>query len=565
MRLKIAVPVVLAGLLLAALGVAQTTFWAPASTMTATTATDVQKAPVTIVDAGLRPDDLEKLDVTIEGEGDFVVAMGRADDVEAWVGKAANIRLTGVSEGEIEATFTEGEKSVPDPRGSDLWVSEETASGKVVQSWVDPAPGEWSLLIAADGKSPAPTSVSVSWPNDETTPFAIPLIVVGALVAVFGMALAFTSKRGGGRRATAAGSRSARRNGRSGASVYRGSGRRNSMAVPAVRLSLISAVLAGLVATGAPATQAVSTSSEDSGPSKIETTPALLDSQLARILESVATAVSEADAARDPKMLEGRLGGAAEQLRSANYEVQAKAPDEEPLVPVAAKPVLTQMITTKQDWPRTVVAVTQGEKNEVPQALVLTQKDPRSNYQLVSATQMLPGTTFPKVPAGGVGVEPQDKGAAEGLKSSPEAALETLAKTLTASKSKADDGIAENTFVDDVIGSQTATVKSDQSKFADIKFTHKVDPERTHSLKTGDGGAIVFGYLNNTYASSPKGPGDTLKPKGVVEQLLGKKETEKSIDVRYGQSVMMYIPPAGSDSPIQIIGAAQALLSAKLK
>ncbi|MBM7849003.1 hypothetical protein [Arthrobacter roseus] len=564
MRLKIAVPLVLAGLLLAAWGVAQTTFWAPAQTMAASTATDVQKAPVVVVDADIRPDDLEKIDVTVQGEGDFVVAIGRADDVEAWVGKAAHVRLTGVTEDKIESSYSEGEKSVPDPRGSDLWVSEDTASGETVLSWVDPAPGEWSLLIAADGKAPAPTSVSISWPNDETTPFAVPLIVVGALLSVLGIALAFTSKRGGGRRATASAPRSARRAGRSGATAYR-SGGQNAMVVPALRTSLTAAVLLGLVATGTPAATASTAGSEEGAPAKIETTPALLESQLVRILESVATAVEQADAARDPEMLEARVDGAAQQLRSANYQVRAKAPDEEPPVAVAAEPLLTQMITTEQDWPRTVVAVTQGEANEVPQALVLTQAEARSNYQLVSAMQMLPGTTFPKVPAGGTGVAPQAKESGEGLKASPVAALETLADTLTASKLKTDDGIAENTFVDDVIESQTATVKSAESKFADIKFTHTVVPERTHALRTGDGGAIVFGYLNNTYASSPKGPGDTLKPKGVVEQLLGKKETEKRIDVQYGQAVMMYIPPKDSGSAIQVIGAAQALLSAKLK
>lgn len=563
MRLKIAVPLVLAGLLLVALGVAQTTFWAPAPTKTASTATDVHEAPVTVVDADIRPEALEKIDVTIKGEGDFVVAMGRADDVAAWVGTAAHVTLTGVTDDKIEASYSKGEESVPDPRGSDLWVSEENASGEIVQSWVDPAPGEWSLLIAADGKAPAPTSVSVSWPNDESTPFAVPLMVLGALLAVLGIALAFTSKRGGGRRASASGSRSARRSGRSGATGHRGDGR-NAMTVPAMRTSLTGAVLLGLVAAGAPTAIAADAGSEEGAPAKIEATPALLESQLARILESVATVVEQADAARDPKMLDARLDGAAQQLRSANYQVRAKAPEEEPPVPVVAKPVLTQMITTKQEWPRTIVAVTQGESDEVPQALVLTQANPRSNYQLVSAMQMLPGTTFPKVPAGGMGVEPQAKDSGEGLKSSPVAALETLADTLTASKAKADDGIAENTFVDDVIDSQSATVTSDKSKFADIKFTHKVVPERTHALRAGDGGAIVFGYLNNTYASSPKGPGDTLKPKGVVEQLLGKKETEKSIDVQYGQAVMMYIPPENSDSAIQIIGAAQALLSAKL-
>jgi hypothetical protein len=85
---------------------------------------------------------------------------------------------------------------------------------------------------------------------------------------------------------------------------------------------------------------------------------------------------AEADAASDAALLKSRVSGAAANLRSGGYAVRSKADDVPAPVPVAASPVLTRMIPSGTAWPRTVVALTQGEKNPVPQALVLTQDTP---------------------------------------------------------------------------------------------------------------------------------------------------------------------------------------------
>lgn len=77
---------------------------------------------------------------------------------------------------------------------------------------------------------------------------------------------------------------------------------------------------------------------------------------------------------------------------------------------------------------------------------------------------------------------------------------------------------------------------------------------------------MVFGYLDHTYSSVPEGPGDSIALEGTVyETLTGEESTEEGIDVRYGEAVMMYVPAAGSDQKITVIGAAQQLLSAELR
>lgn len=77
---------------------------------------------------------------------------------------------------------------------------------------------------------------------------------------------------------------------------------------------------------------------------------------------------------------------------------------------------------------------------------------------------------------------------------------------------------------------------------------------------------MVFGYLNHTYSSVPRGAGDSIDLDGTVyEALTGETSTDEGIDVRYGEAVMMYVPPADSDERVRVIGAAQQLLSAELR
>jgi hypothetical protein len=245
--------------------------------------------------------------------------------------------------------------------------------------------------------------------------------------------------------------------------------------------------------------------------------------------------------------------------------VRAKDPKATLPVPVAADPVLLDMIPTGADWPRTIVALTQSDDNPVPQALLLVQETPRENYKLTSAVQMLPGSTFPSPPAPGASgpVPVEDAGA---LAKAPQDAVASIADFLTKPTGANAETFEENSFSEAITDFQAGVVADPGNKAANITFTHQAQGERTQALMTGDGGAMVFGYLTHTYSSVPKGAGDTIDLKGTVyKSLTGKDSSEKGIDVNYGEAVMMYVPPAGSDDRIRVIGAAQQLLSAKLR
>ncbi|MBG6223574.1 hypothetical protein IWX63_000122 [Arthrobacter sp. CAN_A2] len=577
--MKTAVPIIVAGLLLMLLGIGQRTVWAPAETVTAVVAQDATAGPVTVIEPGARGDADGPVEVTVEADGPFTLAVGRASDVDAWVGDAAHLSVTGPGEETLESGFSEGEDSVPDPSGSDLWIAEESGDGSLTYRWSEPTEGDWSILLAADGEAPAPTRVSVTTPNDQSTPFALPLIIGGALVVVLGIALLLIPPRrpgNGHRPEPVEGTRAyARRNATAGT---RGSASRTAApgAVLLVTGLVGSGALLGIApsiatttpsptpspsssASSATVNGAPSAGSEASGP------PVVLDSQLERILGAVATAVADADTASDATRLAPRVDGAALDLRTGAYAVRAKDTQAAAPAPVAASPLLLDMVPTGTGWPRTVVALTQGDGNPVPQALLLVQDTPRENYRLTSAVQMLPGSTFPSPPApGATGPVPLDDDAA--LASAPQSAVTSIADFLTEPSGTNAETFEENSFAEAITEFQAGVVADPGNKAAKITFTHAAREDQTQALLTGDGGAMVFGYLTHTYSSVPKASGDTIDLKGTVYQsLTGKAVSEKGIDVNYGEAVMMYVPPAGSEDRIRVIGAAQQLLSATLR
>ena len=662
-------------------GIGQRTIWAPAGTITAEAPAQDGQAPLTVIGADVLTAHPEGVDLTVSAEESFTMAVGRADDVDAWVGDATVLRV-GADGGNLTAERTEGTPTVPNPAGSDLWVSEQDVDGETTFTWDAPAAGDWQILLATDGTAPAPANVSITYANDASTPFAIPLIVGGALVAVLGLALAFAAGRGnsgrrsGGSGPSAAGpERTPAANGAhpvtagttslpaapaaekpsaatpaadkpapskpsaekpsavkpaagkpapskpsaekpsaekpsavkpvagkpapSKPSAEKPSAEKpsakptaakpaaepvkdakpGSAGSPAFRIrtelrrgpaAAFSAALAAALALGAvpapalasqPLTAAPTAETDDDA-----TPPVVLGTQLERILADVAGTVQAADAAKDPALLGTRAGGSAAALREAGYATAAKVPTQPAPEPVAAEPLKTDLIMGGTEFPRSIVAVTQGPENEVPQALLLVQASARENYKLMSSIRMLPGTTFPARPAGGAGVDPAPADSAEGLTASPQAAVESLADALTNPDGANQDTFSSNTFAEAVTKFQSEVTSSPDNEFANITFNHAAVPADTRALRTADGGAIVFGYMDSSYTSVPKEAGDSINLEGTVYQTLtGETSTDAGIDVKYGEGVMLYVPPAGSTEKIQVIGAVQELLSATLK
>ncbi|MBT2522854.1 hypothetical protein [Arthrobacter sp. ISL-28] len=582
LRFKTAVALVLLGLLTLLAGIGQKTVWAPAETVTATAATDAEAAPLTVIDQKLRTLDGGAVTIKVKGEGSFLLAAGRPDDVTAWVGKTAHNTVNGLSEDKksLKVERTDGDAAAPSPAGSDLWVSTEKANGELDYTWSAPADGEWSLLLASDGTKPAPSSISMTFPNDTSTPWAIPLMVIGGLLMLAGGALLLLKPKGrtpgqGGSAAgggnllsqlAAAGAKAkAGIKAKTGAKAGSGSSARLSVAVAAFTAALLAST--GAVAqatTPEPSDTPDASSSASASGSASGDGPVLLDAQFRRILEQVSSATAAGDAARDAKKLATRVAGTELEVRTQNYKIRSRVASYDARMPVRATKLLTTVVTSKRTWPRSVLAVTQGEGNVVPQLLTLVQKSPRENYKLVGTSPLQPGTTFPAIARNGTEtLAPGDK---SGLLYSGQEALSGLADRLTKENSTFKNKLVEgqsSPYIADTLSYQADVVKSGVN--GEFAFTHKVVPDGTVVFRTSDGGALVLGRLTFNFDGTPKSEGDKLSIGNDAAVLAGGKETTTGMVLNFAESVAVYVPPAGSNDPMKLVAGTRGLVGASFK
>ncbi|MDI3212934.1 hypothetical protein [Arthrobacter sp. AL12] len=609
LRFKTAVALVLLGLLTLLAGIGQKTFWAPPETVTATAPSGATAAPLTVFDEKLRTLHNGTVTINVKGEGSFMLAAGRPDDVDAWVGAAAHNTVSGVSEDgkALQLTHADGEATAPSPAGSDLWVSTENASGELKYNWTPPADGDWALLLATDGTKPAPASITMTFPNDTSTPWAIPLMVIGGLLILAGAALLVlkpktgtrpgnsdtdntgpgNSGSGGGEPAT--GSKRTAPQGSEGAApkpatpqnaAPKNAAPKNASqqltAAPVTvtqRLRRSGTVVAVLTATAVAGSGVAAQASQTPAPSpatssaaaeQAPASPVVVDAQFRRILEQVASAVDAGDAAKDASKLEPRVAGPELEVRTQNYKIRSQVGSYEPRMPVRATKLLTTVVTEQRTWPRTVMAVTQGDGNVVPQLLTLTQASPRENYKLVLTTPLQPGTTFPGIARGGTEtLAPADK---TGLLYSGEEALGGLGDRLNSADSAFKDKLAEGAsspYIADTLAYQADVVSSGVN--GTFSFTHKMVPESVVVFRTADGGALAMGRLDFAFDGTPKAAGDKLTIGDDAAALAGAKETSTGMVLKFAESVAVYIPPAGSQDPMKLVAATRGLVGASFK
>jgi hypothetical protein len=457
----------------------------------------------------------------------------------------------------------DGEATAPNPSGSDLWVSTESASGELEYAWTPPADGEWSLLLAADGTKPAPSSISMTFPNDTATPWAIPLMVIGGLLILGGIALALLSARKRDGEGDGQGSLFAKR---ARAKAEAKSSSRLGMASGGI---VTAAVTAAVVAvSGAPAiaatTPAPAPSTESAAAQAQPSSPVLLDAQFRRILEQVSSATDAGDGARDASKLADRVGGTELEVRTQNYKIRSQVGTYEARMPVRSTKLLTTVVTSDRSWPRSVLAVTQGDGNVVPQLLTLVQPSARENYKLTETTPLQPGTTFPAI--GRDGTQTLAANNKEGLLYSGEEALAGLADRLTNPESSFKDKLAEGAsspYIADTLSYQAEVVASGAN--GNFSFTHNVVPESTVVFRTADGGALVMGRINFGFDGTPKASGDKLTIGDDAAALAGGKETTTGMVLNFAESMAVYVPPAGSTDPMKLVAATRGLVGASFK
>jgi hypothetical protein len=567
-----------------------------------------------------------KQTINVSGGETVFLSYGRTDDVLAWIGDEPYVSVgydaeageltsevvvaqpvddstppTGTPAEDEPAEEAEGDEEAEPvivPAGSDLWLDEFTGD-RNVNTTVDVPEGIAVMLASSEGE-PAPGRITVSWPLDNSTPWAGPLIAGGAVLFLTGALLVIWGVIGhrrsrGPRRNLPKGPKGklmrAPRPSRASRGLPSGSGGHRPLG-PARRVALLPVLLVPALAlsacsadywpdlSSAPETAAETTppatpgadaqddgdaASEDDRP---EVTPAVTVPQMERIMRRVAVFTTEVDDARDSERLTERFIGPALEARQANYTIRGSLPDHPKLPAIPASPLTLTLPQQASGWPRTVMTIAQNSDDETvaPTALVMRQESPRENYKVLYATALVPDADVPEVAPASIGappINPEFKGLVMPTGQVAPAYADVLLKGDESEFAEFFD--PEGDVVRQQLGVEgQQAIAANLPETADIAFSNAVGDSPTVALATNDSGALVTVSLTQTEKVTPNDGGTIGFESGAPGAALSgfDEKSAKGVQREIGIQLMFYVPAIGSDEQIRLLGWSESLIGA---
>ncbi|MGL4257313.1 MAG: glycosyl transferase [Microbacterium sp.] len=588
---------VLAAVMIGA-GIAQRTIFQGPDTAIAAISVD-EEAPYLVIDGAV----LNEIDgaqtLRAQGDGEIFAAYGRTADMTAWLSDTSyNVATLGddgqivtelvppvaPAEGEDEAANEEG--PARSPIGSDLWLDEFQESDILIAPLQLPA--GMSVLVASDGTAPAPANVSVSWPIQNSTPWAGPLIVGGGIVLAVGVLLYILGIRHARR------ARGPRRKGlplpvtepidlavesadkgviSATPSTRRAvtGGRRSFVVLPAVAVSAL--LFTGCSADAwpefapTPTPSATATVLVPEG----QQAPAVTKPQAERILARIAETVSEADAEMDRKLAATRLDGAALAARSTNYVLRSAISDYAEPAAILTKPLEIVLPQAYDGWPRSVMAVVDDDETKTASIMVLTQADAWAPYKLSYVASLEASTKMPDL-------HPEYIGAVQPAPNSQFLAIapEDLAGAYSDIINKGEKSEYYEMFEaeGDELRERIAVDRQDRldefnttaSQTGSLTFSSKPGEFAPFALATVESGAIVAVSIDETDTVKPTNEDAVIKLENnaTVKQLAGADQSATGFTTTFTDQVFFYVPTQGSTEKIRLLGYSSDILDAKV-
>jgi hypothetical protein len=585
-RFVLAIVCFVAAAFLIGLGIAQKTVLAEPDELTASVAID-SEAPVTVV-SGETLNALPRSQfVEIGGSDAHFAAYGRTADVTAWVGDASYNEVGYDPDTQsLTSELVEGtEDEVPSPVGSDLWFE----SYDNVDSMTLKVPADVSLLVVTDGVKPAPSDVSITWPLDNSTPWANTFVVIGGVVLFVGLLLLLWAiahvRRGRGPRRKSPKMPKLPRQPRmkpiKAKQKALGSNTKSHRATRN-RAAIVPVVLVGALALGgcssdfwagrapAPAPSESSEPVADAQEAAQIVKPVVTVPQAKRIIDEVRNVATAADAANDKTALATRFAGPALDLRTATYGARAVDPAvaQEDALPTGD---ITLTLPEQSDtWPRTILAtiddprVAEDGKTFAPVAVVLVQDDPRAQYKANYVIRLAPGVVVPEVAPANVGavrlppeskfltVAPETIGAGYGdilLKDTGSASYDQF--EAEGDQLRADFGLA---YKNSVIAAFPTT--------SSLTYEAATATAPPIPLATNDSGAIVAVDVHESQTAKPVAAGATANAVGKIAALAGKTTSGTGFTATRGFQILFFVPSVQIGGKITVLGYSQGIIAA---
>ncbi|MGM7665656.1 glycosyl transferase [Microbacterium sp. A93] len=617
---------VLATLLIGA-GIAQRTIFMGPSAQQVEISVE-ESAPYLLVDGAVLREHAGQQTLLIRGEGDIFAAYGRTADLEAWLSDATYNSVTPGDDGTTVTTLVEpivteevpaeevpaeevpAEETGRNPAGSDLWLDSFSEPDQLITDMQ--LPEGMSVLIAKDGTADAPEDIVVSWPLDTSTPLVGPLIAVGAAVLLFGLVMYVLAighqRRGRGPRrkgpgplpptepidlamepapvraqieapaddAPVADAEPTQKKDESTTERRASPMRRRLLALPALGVAAL--LFAGCSSDSWPqfggATPSPSPSPTVITPEN-QKPPAVTEAQASRILQNIATTLSEADAALDIDLAATRLDGAPLDARRTDYTLRAALTDRvlPSAIPTDAIEVLLPQAT--DNWPRTVLALTKSKSDDTvpPVILTMTQSDPWSDYKVTNIAEMQASAEVPQLAPAWLGTSLITESAAAFLALSPDELSAAFADVV-------DEGEASEyyslfdpvaiTLADSIKASRDAVVQSlvDNGAAETSSTAFDIAPSAASpvALATLDSGAIVAVSLVDSETISPTSDDAVIRfgDNPEAKTLTGAEEASKGVVTTYGLQLFFSVPSQGSTAQVHLLAVHQDILNVEV-
>lgn len=563
MRFLLAAMLFILSISLLLLGLAQRTIWAPPDSYSISLQVEAEK-PYTLIPAeqlSLLPGDVQ---VSAVGPEQVYLAVGRAADVAAWVGESSHYQVETSADGDsLGIREIIGTEDYASPINSDLWQRDK--SGEGVAQLVIPENSGLAVLVASDGRAPAPHTVRISWPIETSTVVSDIFMGVGFGILLLAIVLNLLAlrrmliNRGPRRKLPKPPQGPKYRPKKTPLDIPKRGRRsaRNSFIALPIALGLM------LGATGcAPESTPTPTPSVSESPAIEELPPVVTESQVKRIIRDLVATVKEADATSDLNLLSERVAGPSFRFREARYLLMTKSDKVDPPEPLSVNVIKITLPAATNVWPRSVMVVTEDE-GQLPQMLVLQQATPRENYKLWYNIPLLPGSEIPPVPAAEDGAIPVEADSLF-LKISPDQLAPAFGDVIDNAFSS--DFLPLFDLEGDEFYSQISASQQEQInklKRATITFDHNLGDPNVIALSTSDSGALVALLMTDNYLIKPNKPNAAVTVSGDEKLLLGLEGSTKGVRTVYGDMLLFYVPASTAEEKIVLLGATQTLLSIK--
>ncbi|WP_149085230.1 MULTISPECIES: glycosyl transferase [Microbacterium] len=624
---------VLAAVLIGA-GIAQRTIFVGPSSQQAQV--DIEEpAPFVLLDGDVLRLNPGAQELLIRGEGEIFTSYGRTADVEAWLSDSDYNHVSVGDEDELvvehvsaPAAEDAGETPAPEegdeepagrnPSGSDLWLDSFSEENFLTTDNMQ-LPEGTSVLIAYDGTKDAPDDIVVSWPLDQSTPLAGPLMVAGGIVLLVGLVLYVLAirhqRRGRGprrkgpgplpttqpidvaalppaeREALEAPDGDAPQSGAGeedaeivdekqtdGKTTMRGTPqgrRRRLLALPALGLT-------ALLAAGCTAESWPQFGDASASPSPTPTViapenqkpPAVTESQADRILQEVSDTLVQADEAKDIDLAATRLDGAPLQTRATEYTLREKLTDRPVPAAIPTDDVEVVLPEATDRWPRTVLMLSKstGDDTVPPVLLTMTQADPWANYKVTNMAEMSADAAFPEVAASWLGTSlvPADSAF---LSVPPNEVAAAFADVVDNGEKSASYGMFDDlalTLATSIRDSRQTLVQgladAGAAKTSKAAFDMKPTDADPVSMTTLDSGAIVAVSVLDVETITPTSSDVVIRfgDNKEAKALTGANESAKGAETTYEFQLFFAVPSQGSSEQIRLLASRQDLVSVKV-